>query len=199
MRKIATKSALVLSILLIASLLSGMAAASVKVTSPLTTAKLVKAGDAVSIVHSSGFTLDLPGEDDISVYEARDKDGIRKLYLSSSKGPILEISAFELDPLEFGPIDGISSTFFNEGSVVAEEAMQVNAAGLTGLNFKVTGKASSTSGSKPVRIYTLLTDYERAISIIAYAQETSLDHAKALLGGLLASMRLDGGWKSVSE
>ncbi len=199
MRKIATGSALVLSVVLIASFLSGMASASVKVTSPLTTAKLVKSGDAVSIVHSSGFTVDLPVEDDISVYEARDKDGIRKLYLSSSKGPILEISAFELDPLEFAPIDGISSTFFSEGSVVAEEAAQVQAAGLTGLNFKVTGKASSTSGSRPVRIYTLLTDYERAITIIAYAQETSLDHAKALLGGLLASMRLDGGWKSVSE
>lgn len=199
MRKIATKSISVLSILLIASLLSGVASASVKVTTPLITAKLVKTGDVISIVHTSGFALDLPGEDDISVYEARDKDGIRKLYLSSSKGPILEISAFELDPLEFGPIDGMSSALFSEASAVAEEARQVQAAGLTGLNFKVTGRASSTSGSRPVRIYTLLTDYERAIAIIAYAQETSLDHAKALLGGLLASLRLDGGWKSVSE
>lgn len=187
--------ALTIAALIIASLMSASVMAAVKVTSPLTLAKLVKTGDDVSLVHGSGFTMSLPGGDDITVYEARDKDGIRKLYLSSSKGPILEISAFALDPLEFAPIDGISASFFNESAVVAEDAALVQAAGLTGLNFKVTGKASAMSSSRPVRIYTLLTDYERAITIVAYAQETSLDYAKAMLGGLLASIRLDSGWK----
>ena len=186
-----------LCILLVSSL-SPVATATVKATSPLTLAKLTKTGDKVELINNSGFTLGLPNEYDLTVYEAKDSNGLRKLYISSSQGPLVEISASVLDSLTFGPIDGISELFFKEDPSSAEDVAQVRVAGLVGLNFKLTGKATATSGSKSVKLFTLLTDYERAIIIIAYAQESSLTHARELVDKLIASMQLDSSWKSIS-
>ncbi|HNZ09315.1 MAG TPA: hypothetical protein PLI10_00320 [Bacillota bacterium] len=193
----AALSVAALCILLISSL-SPVATATVKATSPLTLAKLSKTNDKVELAHSSGFTLDLPNEYDLTIYEAKDSNGLRKMYVSSSQGPLVEISASVLDSLSFGPIDGISALFFKEDPSSAEDVAQVRVAGLIGLNFKLTGKATATSGSKTVKLFTLLTDYERAIIIIVYAQESSLVHAQELVNKLISTMHLDSSWKSIS-
>lgn len=195
MQRIRGKSAIsIVLVTVLALTLSGWAAASVKVTSPLTVAKLVKSGVDYSIVHGSGFNFPLPSDGDLSVYEAKDVYGLRKLYLSSSLGPVVEISTAKLDSLEMGALDGISMTFLRESAVSASGAERIQAAGMEGLRFFVQGKATATSGAAPIRLYTLLTDYDRAILIVAYAQESSLAAAENLVGKLIIGLKLDGSW-----
>jgi len=194
MSRLFSKSAL--SVILAAALalsLSGGVIAAVKATSPLTVAKLVKSGDGFSIVHGSGFSFLLPTEGDLSVYEAKDAYGLRKLYVSS-QGPVIEISAAKLDTLTVGPLDGMSMSFLRESEAKASGAISIKAAGIEGLQFSVQGKATAVSGTAPIRLYTLLTDYNRAILIVAYAQETSLVAAQNLVGRLIIGLQLDDSW-----
>jgi hypothetical protein len=195
MSRLFSKAAL--SVILAAALalsLSGGVIAAVKATSPLTVAKLVKSGDGFSIVHGSGFSFLLPTEGDLSVYEAKDAYGLRKLYVSSSQGPVIEISAAKLDTLTVGPLDGMSMSFLRESEAKASGAISIKAAGIEGLQFSVQGKATAVSGTAPIRLYTLLTDYNRAILIVAYAQETSLVAAQNLVGKLIIGLQLDDSW-----
>ncbi|MCK7488741.1 MAG: hypothetical protein MZU97_27015 [Bacillus subtilis] len=145
MSRLFSKTAL--SVVLAAALalsLSGGVMASVKATSPLTVAKLVKSGDGFSIVHGSGFSFLLPTEGDLSVYEAKDAYGLRKLYVSSSQGPVIEISAAELDTLTVGPLDGMSMSFLRESEAKASGAIQHRSA----LGLKV---CNSLSRARPLR------------------------------------------------
>lgn len=182
----------------IIALLPTDATATVKVTTPLITARLEKSADANLLAHSMGFTLTLPAEEDMTVYETKDAVGLRKLYISSSKGPLLEISATVLNDLAIGPLDAIQGSFFREEPLVAEEAQALSAAGLEGLTFRMTGKASATSGSRPVRLFALLTDYSKAIIIVTFTQESDVKQAQELMGKLISTIKLDKSWKPLS-
>jgi hypothetical protein len=197
-RTLFKSSTTLLIAVIVAIALSGGVLASVKATSPLTVAKLVKSGEDYSIVHNSGFSFLLPSIGDISVFEAKDAYGLRKLFISSSKGPVLEISIITLDSLVPGPLDAMSMSFMNESEVIASGTVGITAAGLEGLRFTIQGKTTSTSGTAPIKLYTLLTDYKRAILIVAYAQQTSITDAENLLGSLIIGLQLDGSWSKTT-
>ena len=167
------------------------ASAAVKSTSILTQARLTKSGELYGIQHTSGFTLTLPQDQDFTVYEAKDAFGLRKLYLASSTGPIIEIAAVVLDSFTPGPLDAMAMSLYADSSPTASGARFVTADGLDGIYFLVRSKAATAS---QVRIHILLTDYRRAIIITAYTQETAISQAEAIVTSLMSALKLDDSW-----
>lgn len=172
------------------------ASASVKSTSILTQAKLTKSGELFGIQHTSGFAFTLPQDQDFTVYEAKDAYGLRKLYLASSAGPIIEISAVVLDSFTPGALDAVAMSLYSDSSPMASGARFVSAEGIDGIRFIVRSKAATTS---QVRIHTLLTDYRRAIIITAYTQETAISQAEAIVTSLMSALKLDDSWAKAAQ
>ena len=167
------------------------ASAAVKSTSILTQARLTKSGELYGIQHTSGFAFTLPQDQDFTVYEAKDAFGLRKLYLASSTGPIIEIAAVVLDSFTPGPLDAMAMSLYADSSPTASGARFVTADGLDGIYFLVRSKAATAS---QVRIHILLTDYRRAIIITAYTQETAISQAEAIVTSLMSALKLDDSW-----
>ncbi len=167
------------------------ASAAVKSTSILTQARLTKSGELYGIQHTSGFAFTLPQDQDFTVYEAKDAFGLRKLYLASSTGPIIEIAAVVLDSFTPGPLDAMAMSLYADSSPTASGARFVTADGIDGIYFLVRSKAATAS---QVRIHILLTDYRRAIIITAYTQETAISQAEAIVTSLMSALKLDDSW-----
>lgn len=185
-----SRAAFLIAAVLTLALAAG-ASASVKSTSILTQARLTKSGDLYGIQHNSGFAFTLPQDQDFTVYEAKDSFGLRKLYISSSAGPVVEISAVVLDSFTPGALDALAMSLYSDSSPTASGAKFVKADGIEGIYFVVRSKAATAS---PVRIHTLLTDYRRAIIITAYTQETAILQAEAIVTSLMSALKLDDSW-----
>ena len=185
-----SRAAFPIAAILILVLTAG-ASAAVKSTSILTQARLTKSGELYGIQHTSGFAFTLPQDQDFTVYEAKDAFGLRKLYLASSTGPIIEIAAVVLDSFTPGPLDALAMSLYADSSPTASGARFVTADGLDGIYFLVRSKAATAS---QVRIHILLTDYRRAIIITAYTQETAISQAEAIVTSLMSALKLDDSW-----
>lgn len=188
-----SRAAFLISIVLTLVLTAGVSA-SVRATSLLTQARLFKSGDVFGILHNSGFTFTLPSDQDFTVYEAKDPYGIRKLYLASSKGTIVEVSTVILDSFAPGALDSLAMSLYSDSRPAASNAKLITAAGIEGLSFMVRSRAVSPSAGTAVKVHLLLTDYEKAIIITAYTQEAAIAETETLLSSLISAMILDDSW-----